>query len=282
MTVADQRSAVEFLVAGGLSVQRACTLIQIHRSTFRYVAHPRDDTALVAQLQTLAARHPRYGYRRMEALVRQTAVVNHKRLRRVWRRHRLQVPRLRRPRRRPPRPLQFQAAYPGHIWAYDFLEDALLDGTTLRILTVMDEFTREGLAVEVGLTMSAERVIGVLTALMTAHGAPAYLRSDNGPEFVATAVQLWLAERKVTTLYIEPGKPWQNGKEERFNGTVRDECLNLHVFTSLAEAQVRLTTFRQEYNTVRPHSRLGYLTPHAFKAAWVQTQANGPDPNIGT
>jgi putative transposase len=282
MTVADQRGAVQFLVAGGLSVHRACILVQLHRSTFRYVAHPRDDTALVAQLQSLAARHPRYGYRRMEALVRQSAVVNHKRLRRVWRRHRLQVPRLRRARRQRPRPVQFQAAYPGHIWAYDFVEDALLDGTTLRILTVMDEFTREGLAVEVALPISAARVITVLTALMTEHGVPAYLRSDNGPELVATAVQLWLAERKVTTLYIEPGKPWQNGKEERFNGTVRDECLNLHVFTSLAEAQVRLSTFRQEYNTERPHSRLGYLTPHAFKAAWMQAQAKLQDPNIGT
>ena len=282
MTVADQRAAVEFLVAGGLSVQRACTLVQLHRSTFRYVAHPRDDTALVAQLQTLAARHPRYGYRRMHALVRRSAVINHKRLRRVGRRHRLQVPRLRRPRRRYTRPMQLQAAYPGHIWAYDLLEDALADGTALRILTVMDEFTREGLAVDVALTTSAERVIEVRTTLLAEHGAPAYLRSDNGPEFVTTAVQLWLAERKVTTLYIEPGKPWQNGKEEHFNGTVRDECLNLHVFTSLAEAQVRLTTFRQEYNTERPHSRLGYLTPHAFKAAWVQAQANGQDPNIGT
>ncbi len=190
-------------------MQRACILAQLHRSTFRYVAHPRDDTALVAQLQTLAARHPRYGYRRMHALVRRSAVVNHKRLRRVWRRHRLQVPRLRRPQRQHKRPVQLQAAYPGHIWAYDFLEDALTDGTALRILTVMDEFTREGLAVAVTLTTSAEQVIAVLTALMATHGAPAYLRSDNGPEFVATAVQHWLAERKVTTLYIEPGKPWQ-------------------------------------------------------------------------
>ncbi|MDQ5853509.1 MAG: IS3 family transposase [Chloroflexota bacterium] len=276
--MADQRTAVEFLVAGGLSVQRACALVQLHRSTFRYVAHPRDDTALLARLHTLAARHPRYGYRRMLALVRQSEVVNHKRLRRLWRRHRLQVQRVRRPRLRRTRPAQLQATYAGHIWAYDFLEDALADGMALRILTVMDEFTREGLAVDVALTTSAERVIRVLAALFAEHGAPTYVRSDNGAEFTATVVQVWLAQRKVETLYIEPGKPWQHGKEERFNGTVRDECLNLHVFTSLVEAQVRLTTFRQQYNTERPHSQLDYLTPQAFKVAWVQAQAQTQDP----
>jgi putative transposase len=127
------------------------------------------------------------------------------------------------------------------------------------------------------LTTSAERVIGVLTALFAQHGAPAHLRSDNGAEFVAIAVQSWLAHSGVQTLYIEPGKPWQNGKEERFNGTVRDECLNLHVFRSLAEAWVRLSAFRRHYNTERPHSQLGYLTPLAFKAAWVEVQTKVQD-----
>jgi putative transposase len=127
-----------------------------------------------------------------------------------------------------------QAAYPGHIWAYDFVEDVLADGTPVRILTVMDEFTREGLDLDVAVTTSAERVIGVLMALVGQHGAPTHLRSDNGAEFVAIAVQPWLAQCGVQTLYIDPGNPWQNGKEERCKGTVRDECLNLHVFTSLA------------------------------------------------
>ncbi|MDQ5852709.1 MAG: integrase core domain-containing protein, partial [Chloroflexota bacterium] len=159
---------------------------------------------------------------------------------------------------------------------------ALAYGRPLRILTVMDEFTREGLAVDVALSTSAERVIGVLRALVAQHGAPGHLRSDNGAEFVARAVQLWLAECGVETLYIEPGKPWQNGKEERFNGTVRDECLNLHVFSSLAEAHVRLSAFRQHYNSQRPHSRLGYLTPLAFKKAWLEAQAKLQDPLIST
>jgi putative transposase len=280
--VSDKREAVQFLVGGGLSVQRACALLQLHRSTFHYTAHPRDDTPVVARMHALAAQNPRYGYRRMHALLNQTERVNHKRVRRLWRKQRLQVRRVVRKRLRRERPTRLQAASPGHIWAYDFLEDALADGRKLYILTVMDEFTREGLALDVALATSAERVIGVLTALVAQHGAPGYLRSDNGAEFVATAVQLWLSESGVQTLYIDPGKPWQNGKEERFNGTVRDECLNLHVFSSLAEAHVRLSAFRQHYNLERPHSRLGYLTPLAFKSAWFEAQAKLPDPNIPT
>jgi putative transposase len=273
----EQREAVEFFVAGGLSVQRACALVQIHRSTFRYVAHPTDDTPLLRQIETLASQHPRYGYRRINVLINRSEKVNQKRVRRLWRQHGLQVRRVVRKRTRRVRPERLQAAYPGHIWAYDFVEDALADGKALRILTVMDEFTREGLAIDVAVATSAERVIGVLTALFAQHGAPAHLRSDNGAEFVAIAVQTWLAQCGVQTLYIEPGKPWQNGKEERFNGTVRDECLNLHIFTSLAEACVRLSAFRQHYNTERPHSQLGYLTPLVFKAAWLEAQAKVRD-----
>lgn len=276
--MAEQRDAVQFLVTGGLSVRRACALVQIHRSTFHYIAHPPDDTVLLSQIQELIAQHPRYGYRRISVLIRRSQQVNQKRVRRLWRRHRLQVRRVLRKRTRRARPERMQAAYPGHIWAYDFVEDALADGTPLRILTVMDEFTREGLAIDVALTTSAERVIGVLCALVAQHGAPTYLRSDNGAEFVATAVQSWLAQSGVQTLYIEKGKPWQNGKEERFNGTVRDECLNLHVFSSLAEACVRLGAFRQHYNSQRPHSQLGYMTPLAFKAAWFEAQAKVQDP----
>jgi putative transposase len=280
MTLAEQRAAVTFLVLGGLSVPRACTLVHIPRSTFRSVAQPRDDTVLVNQIQQLATRHPRAGYRRISALLRRTRRVNEKRVRRLWRTHGLHVQRVRRRRPRPLRPARFEAAYPGHIWAYDFVEDALLNGTPLRILTVMDEFTREDLALDVALSTSAERVIGVLTMLVAQHGAPAYLRSANGAEFVATAVRLWLAACGVQTLYSEPGKPWQNGKEERFNGTVRDACLNMHQFSSVAEAWVRLSAFRHHYNHERPHSRLSYLTPLEFKTAWFAAQAKQPDPHI--
>ncbi len=162
---------------------------------------------------------PRYGYRRIWALLNRTQRVNQKRVRRLWRLKRLQVRRIVRPRLRRPRPAQLQAAFPGHIWAYDFLEDAPADGRRIHILTVMDEFTREGLAVDVALTTSADRVIGVLTALVAQHGAPAYLRSDNGAEFTATAVQAWLAECGVETLYIEPGYPLGEALAEREGGT---------------------------------------------------------------
>jgi len=263
-------------------VRRACALVQIHRSTFQYLAHPTDDTPLLTQIQQLATHYPRYGYRRISVLVNRVQRVNQKRIRRLWRRHRLQVRRVVRKRTRRAHPERLQAAYPGHIWAYDFVEDALADGTPLRILTVMDEFTREGLALDVALTTSAERVIGVLTALVAQHGAPAHLRSDNGAEFVALAVQTWLAQCGVQTLYIEPGKPWQNGKEERFNGTVRDECLNLHVFTSLAEAWVRLSAFRQHYNTERPHSQLGYLARWDSRPPGATPRQKCRIPNIGT
>lgn len=279
--MAEQRDAVRFLVAGSLSVERACQLVAIHRSTFRYVAHPPDDEPLLATIKELAQRHPRYGYRRISALIRREERVNQKRVRRLWRQHRLQVPRISRRRslRKPPSE-RLIAAYPGHIWAYDFVEDALVDGTPLRILTVMDEFTREGLALDVDVCASAERVLGILAALVAQHGAPRHLRSDNGPEFVATAVKLWLAQRGVQTLYIDAGKPWQNGKEERFNGTVRDECLNMHAFASLAEAWMRLSAFQKEYNTIRPHSSLGDLAPHMFKTAWREAQAKTQETNI--
>lgn len=278
----EQRTAVQFFIAGGLSVQRACRLIGLHRSTFHYVAHPADDAPLLAKVQELVTRHPRYGYRRISALLRREERINQKRIRRLWRRHQLQVKRVRRPRPRRKPSDRLVAAYPGHIWAYDFVEDALADGTPLRILTVMDEFTREGLALDVAVTASAERVIGVLTVLFAQHATPAHLRSENGPEFIATALKLWLMECGVQTLYIDPGKPWQNGKEERFNGTVRDECLNMYAFKTVAETWVRLSAFRQEYNAVRPHSSLGNLAPQMFKTAWLEAKATSEESHILT
>jgi putative transposase len=174
--------------------------------------------------------------------------------------------------------MSLTAASPHHVWVYDFMEDHAVNGSCLRVLTVMDEFTREGLEIDVATTTSADWVIHRLAQLVATHGAPAYLRSDNGPEFVAIAVQPWLAQRQIGTLYIDPGCPWQNGKEERFNGTVRDECLNMDVFRTVTEARVRVHAFRQHYNTERPHSALGYQTPSEFKQAWIAAQEYGDDP----
>jgi putative transposase len=148
--------------------------------------------------------------------------------------------------------------------------------------SVMDEFTREGFAIAAADATSAKWVIAVLSELVTRHGAPAYLRSDNGAEFVALAVPAWLARRRIRTLSIDPACPWQNGKEERFNGTVRDECLNLHLFASPAEARVRLEAFRNHYNHDRPHSRLNYMTPVAFKKAWDEAHAKQQDSLFST
>ncbi|MEN9936995.1 MAG: hypothetical protein RLZZ387_3574 [Chloroflexota bacterium] len=273
----ERRDAVHFLVTKGLSVLRACVLVQLQRATFLYQARPAADDELVDELEALAYANPRYGYRRAWALLRRKRRVNRKRVHRLWKRAKLQVTRVKRPRARRERPPPLAAAYPNHVWAYDFLQDQDMHGRTFYILTVMDEFTREGLAIAVADATSAEWVIAVLGELVARHGAPENLRSDNGAEFVALAVQAWLTRRKVRTLYIDPGCPWQNGKEERFNGTVRDECLNLHVFASPAEARVRLGAFQDHYNHDRPHSRLDYRTPEAFKKAWEAAQAQQQD-----
>lgn len=282
MSIVERREAVLFLEEYGVSVQRACILVQLNRSTFLYQARPVTDDDVLQEVAALAQTHPRYGYRRIWAVLRRSRRINRKRVHRLWKQARLQVQRPKRRLSRAERPAVMAAAFPNHIWAYDFLEDRDAQGRALRILTVMDEFTREGLALDVATTTSADRVIGVLTQLVAVHGTPTYMRSDNGAEFVAVAVQLWLRQQGIEPLYIAPGSPWQNGKDERFNGTVRDECLNLHLFASVAEARVRLEAFRNQYNTDRPHSRLGYQTPSEFKQAWALSQENGPDSNIPT
>jgi putative transposase len=272
---------VRLLVQRGLSPTRACQFMQIARATFQYQARPDRNSALATQLRELATKHPRYGYRRIHALLRRTQCVNKKRIHRLWKRARLQVRKHPRKRRRTAGiGLPIKALYPGHVWTYDFVEDRCQQGTLLRILTVMDEFTREGLALEVATSIPAARVITVLERLVLAHGAPAFIRSDNGPEFVALALRGWLARQQVTTIYIDPGCPWQNGYGESFNGTVRDECLNMYVFASVAEARVRLEGFRLHYNLERPHSSLGYRSPAEFKRDWVQAQATVADSNI--
>jgi len=282
MSVAERREAVRALVTHGLSVQRACVLVQLQRASFQYQPRSAAHDGVVTEIAALAQAHPRYGYRRVWALLRRKRIINRKRVHRLWKRARLQVQRPKRRRQRRERPLPMAAAYPNHIWAYDFVEDQDVHGHILRMLTVMDEFTREGLAIDVDSSTSGERVIGVLVQLVAAHGVPAYLRSDNGSEFVAMVVQAWLEQRQIQTLYIAPGCPWQNGKDERFNGTVRDECLNMQLFASVAEARVRLELFRRHYNDDRPHSRLGYQTRSEFKRAWLEAQANEQDSHIST
>jgi putative transposase len=169
--------------------------------------------------------------------------------------------------------LPLVALYPGHVWSYDFLFDGLYNGTKLKILTIGDDFTRECLAIVVATSMPSKKVIEALTALVATHKAPVYLRSDNGPEFIAHAVKAWLAGRQVQTYYIDPGSPWQNGFRESFHGRFRDEFLYGTLFASVAEARVLCEAWRREYNEDRPHQSLGYLTPVEFKQKWLQEQS---------
>jgi len=230
------------------------------------------DRPLVSALLELAREHPRYGYRRIHALLRHEGFrASVGRVHRLWRLHGLRVPRRTIKRRRLGSSAngvgRRRAEHADHIWTYDFVKDQTIDGRPLKILTVEDEFTRECLASPVGRRFTSRGVIGVLRELFMLRGVPRHIRSDNGPEFIAKAVRAWLETSGVGPLFIEPGAPWENAFGESFNGKLRDECLNLELFTSLREAEVVLDEFRLEYNHRRPHSSLGYQTPAAFAAA---------------
>jgi len=225
------------------------------------------DAPVVAVMRELAAQYPRYGYRRIQVfLERQGHRMSADRAHRLWRLHGLQVPR-KRPRRRiatgRPRPLP--PANAGYLWAYDFVFDACANGQQLKCLTVIDEYTRECLAIDVAGSIRSTRVIEVLSKLVTVHGAPKYLRSDNGPEFVSKAILKWLTAANIDTAFIDPGKPWLNGMNESFNGKFRDECLSMQWFKNRLDAKVVIEEFRRQFNEVRPHSSLGQLTPAQFK-----------------
>jgi len=263
-----RRQQVAYVGQRGLSIRRACALMSVARSTWRYQSRltERDAPALAA-MRELAAQYPRYGYRRIQVfLARRGHVMSADRAHRLWRLHGLQVPR-KRPRRRiasgRPRPLPASAA--NQMWAYDFVFDACANGQQLKCLTVVDEYTRECLAIDVAGSIRSSRVIEVLAKLVSVHGAPKYLRSDNGPEFVSRAILRWLNCENIETAAIDPGKPWQNGLNESFNGKFRDECLAMQWFKNRFDAKILIEEFRREYNEVRPHSSLGQLTPAEFK-----------------
>jgi putative transposase len=269
-----RRHQVAFARKRGVSVRRACALLSVARSTLQYESRlVLRDAPVVAAMRELAAQYPRYGYRRIQVfLERRGQSMSADRAHRIWRQAGLQVPR-RRPRRRVamsrPRPLPATRA--GHVWAYDFVFDACANGQQLKCLTVIDEYTRECLAIDVAGSIRSARVIEVLARLVSVHGAPRYLRSDNGPEFVSRAVLKWLIEAGVDTAHIDPGKPWQNGSNESFNGKFRDECLSMQWFKNRLDAKVMIEDFRRQFNEVRPHSSLGQLTPLEFKQRLLQS-----------
>ena len=276
-----RRQQVAYARSRGLSGRRACTVLVVARSTLGYQSRlvARDALPLAA-MRRLAAQYPRYGYRRIRIfLKREGHAMSPDRTHRLWRQAGLQVPR-RRPRRRVAigRPRPVPASVANHVWAYDFLFDTCANGQTLKCLTVVDEWTRECLAIDVAGGIRSGRVIEVLTQLLSVHGAPRYLRSDNGPEFVAAAILRWLADAQIDTALIDPGKPWQNATDESFNGKFRDEFLSLQWFRNRVEAKVGIEQWRRHYNDVRPHSSLGYLTPLEFKAAGLAGCSVGRSP----
>jgi transposase InsO family protein len=251
------------------------------RGTQRFKATKvQTDKPLVAAMHELARRYPRYGYRRIHVMLEQEGFkAGRDRVHRLWRTHGLRVPRKRHKRRRLGTAeggiVRHAAARIDHVWTYDFVKDQTIDGRSLKILTVVDEYTRESLTVEVERRFTSGGVVNTLRELFAVRGVPAHIRSDNGPEFIAHAVRDWLAANQVGPLYIEPGAPWQNGVGESFNGKLRDECLGLELFTSLKEARVVIGDYRLHYNHHRPHSSLDYRTPAAFAAACRQAPPLG-------
>ena len=247
-------------------------MVSQHRTTQRYRAiTPDDEKLLVKNMLGFARKHPRYGYRRITALMRRAGwTVNRKRIQRLWREQGLKVPQKQRKKRRLGSTAngctRRKAEHPHRVWTYDFVFDQTDDGRTLKFLTVIDEFTRECLALPVGRHFTSQDVIAVLADLVAKHGAPAMIRSDNGPEFVAAAIRTWFARTGIATAYIEPGSPWENAYIETFNGKLRDELLKREIFMTVAEAKHLAAGFRFECNNNRPHSSLGYKTLHEFAA----------------
>lgn len=253
-----------------VSQRRACRVIDQPRSTQRYAAQrPARDAKLVAELRRYAMEHPRRGCRMAAAQLRRQGLrVNIKRVARLWRQEGLRVPQRQHKRRRlghGGNSMQRRSATRmNEVWSYDFVFDQTEDGRRLKWLPICDEFTRESVALEVERRMEARDVVRVLAAAVAERGAPAYIRSDNGPEFIAKAVRGWIAEQGFQTLYIEPGSPWQNAYSESFNSRLRDELLNREIFATLAEAKVLGSDYRRAYNEQRLHSSLDYQTPAEF------------------
>jgi putative transposase len=258
---------VRHAMSRGHSQRRACELIGIRRSVLTYERQmPKKDAPVLQAMRRLANQYPRYGYRRIRIFLRREGFeMSWEKAHRLWRLAGLQLPKKRsRKRVAASRPRPNGPTGPNHVWAFDFVFDACANGQQIKCLTVIDEFTCESLAIDVASGIRSRRVIEVLSKLVSVRGAPRYLRSDNGPEFVSNRILEWIEESKIGSALIDPGKPWQNGANESFNGRFRDECLNVEWFRSLREARVVIETWRRHYNEVRPHSRLRYQTPIEF------------------
>lgn len=250
-----------------VSERRACKVIHLNRGTFKYI--PKEDELnkkVTAAVIDLASQYGRYGYKKITALVRAKGLmINHKRVYRIWRREGLKVPK-----KQPKRGrlwlsngscIRKKAEYRNHVWSYDFVHDYTHNGRVIKMLSIMDEYTRECLAIRVERKLTSMDVLETIADLFLMRGMPTYIRSDNGPEFIAKRLRSWFASLKVSPLYITPRSPWENGYIESFNGRLRDEFLNGEFFYTLEEAKVLIERWRREYNTVRPHGSLGWKPP---------------------
>ena len=273
LSAQQRRYAVQGLHEHGLSVRRSCALCGISRSSYSYRPSPEkqhNDQVLGQQLQAIARYHHSYGYRPAHReLCRQGEAINHKRVQRVWRLEGLSLPlRCFGKRIRTGAGVPTAATRPNEVWTYDFIQDTCNRGHRLKFLTITDEFTRQSLAVVTATSIRAQRVRQELERLFVRHGAPACIRSDNGPEFVAQPVKQWLQEQGVQTLYIAPGCPWQNAYAESFHSRFRAECLDRQWFHTVREAAVVVQAWRRYYNQERLHSSLDYVPPDEFERSW--------------
>ena len=251
----------------GVSERRACRVLGQPRSVQRHQSNKSgEEEVLRGGIVRLASKYGRYGYRRITALLRAEGwIVNHKRVERIWREEGLKVP-AKQPKRgrlylNDGSCIRLRPCFKNHVWSYDFVSDRLHNGKRIRMLTVIDEYTRKCLAIRVGFSLKSDDVLDTLSTLFITEGVPGYIRSDNGSEFTAKSLREWIGSIGVKTAYIEPGSPWENGYNESFNGKLRDELLNGEMFYSLKEAQVLIEQWRRHYNEVRPHSSLGYRPP---------------------
>lgn len=270
------------LVSKGKASRRVCRLLGISQS---HVKEPEvvEDAALVQRIRELAFKHKRYGYRRIRALLKREGIlISMRRMKRIWQQEKLKVRKKQKRKRKPGLVtlIPEKAQTPNHVWTVDFVHERLSRGGKLRLLSVVDEFTRQCLSIRVERSLKSEDVRETLEVLFRDYGRPLYLRSDNGSEFIAACLQGWLKEHGTKPLLIEPGSPWQNGYCESFNGKLRDECLNMELFDTLKEAQVVIEDWRDEYNGFRPHSALGYQTPNQFAACWNATHPSIPLRNV--
>lgn len=257
----------QYAIDRGVTHRRACTLLSISRCSLYYDPKmPEKDAPVINAMKELSRTYPRFGSRRIRIFLQRTGLtVGKERCSRLWAKAGLQIPKKRRRKAAGTRLRPLAPAAINSVWSYDFVHDACANGQKLKCLTVVDEFTRECLAIDVGSSFRSSRVIEVLSRLMRIHGAPRYLRSDNGPEFVSKKLLAWVAAESLEIALIDPGKPWQNGTNESFNGKFRDECLSAEWFRNRMEAKVVIEDWRVHYNEVRPHSSLNYQTPHEFK-----------------